>query len=206
MHTETMVPVIKKALGSQWDTLHPVVRQHYDLTPGTEQAVIMKGIMREIHHSAIAKLFLLPGRLFGALIPYRGENIPARVRNWTTTNDVRTMFWQRSFSFPNGKTAIFASRMVHVAGDEIIEYVRFGLGIRMRVSADRGSLIYRSTCYQWDIGALSIRLPTWLILGAGEIRESGTSDSGFEMDFQMRHPLFGRTFSYSGAFEMEPSR
>jgi hypothetical protein len=53
------------------------------------------------------------------------------------------------------------------------------------------------------MGRLSLRFPTWLLLGSGTITESGRSDTEFVMDFQMQHPVFGRTFSYSGRFVLD---
>ena len=82
----------------------------------------------------------IPAMLFGALIPYRGRDILVTVRNWTTADDAGCMFWHRTFLFPGDRRALFASRMVCVGTNEIIEYVRFGLGIHMRVFADQGSL------------------------------------------------------------------
>lgn len=196
-------PIIKQALGSDWDRLDPVVRRHYDLAPGTDQQVAMSGTMHDIDHSWIAKLFLLAGRMFGALVPYRGKDIPTTVRNWTTRDDGRNLFWHRTFTFPDGQQAIFTSRMMYLGGHELIEYVRFGLGIRMTMSVLNGSLVYKSIGYQWDIGRMSLRFPTWLLLGSGEITESGRSDTEFGMDFQMRHPWFGRTYSYSGRFVLD---
>jgi len=194
--------VIGRAQGEDWMTLHPVLRQHYGIVPGSDRQLLMTGTMTHIDHSLFAKLLLLPGRIFGALIPYRGTDIPATVRNWTTTTDPQSMFWRRRFQFPQGREAIFASRMAHIDADEIIEYVRFGLGIRMRLSVVHGALVYRSNGYQWDIGRFRLRFPDWLALGTGEIRETGLTDSIFEMSFVMHHPLFGRTFSYAGHFEL----
>ena len=203
MEVLTNEPVMKTALGEDWLRLDEAVRRHYDLTPGREAAVRMQGIMQEVDHSHIAKLYLLPGRIFGALLPYKGENVTASVRNWTTSTDQKAMFWHRVFDFGAGRKAVFASRMEYVGGDEIIEYVRFGLGIRMKLSVENGALKYRSTGYQWDIGAVKLPIPTWLILGDGEITETGISATEFSMSFRMRHPLFGKTFSYSGSFRLE---
>ena len=196
-------PIIKLALGSDWDRLDPVLRRHYDLTPGQDQQVVMSGTMHDIDHSWIAMAYLLAGRVFGALVPYRGKDIPTTVRNWTTRNDGRNMFWHRTFTFPDGRNAIFTSRMAYLGGQEFIEYVRFGLGIRMMVSVVNGSLVYKSTGYQWDIGRMSLRFPTWVLLGSGSITESARSNTEFFMDFQMKHPWFGRTFSYCGRFALD---
>lgn len=197
--------IIKRALGAAWNDLHPVIRRQHSIAPGTEAEVVMTGTLREVFHSGVANLFVVPGRLlFGALVQYRGTDVPTTVRNWTTLSDP-DVFWHRRFEFPGKKPVVFASRMAYLGGDEVIEYVRFGLGMRMRLSVDNGCLIYNSTGYQWDIGRISLRFPTWLILGRGWICQSGISETQFEMNFQMRHPLFGKTFSYSGRFELRDS-
>jgi len=123
----TAIPVIKNALGSAWDELAPVIRRHYDIHPGSDERVLMTGTMTRVDHSLIAKLFLLPGRIFGALIPYRGTDIPATVENRTRADDPRGMSWHRRFEFPGHPGTVFRSYMVHAGGDEIIEYRMFSV-------------------------------------------------------------------------------
>lgn len=195
-------PVIKQALGESWEGLAETVKQHYDITPGESSKMTIIGTMDEVYHSNIAKLFLLPGRIFGALVPYKGKNIPTEVRNWTSENNHKAMFWYRTLNFPNKPPLIFSSRMEYTNDDEIIEYVRYGLGIRMKMSVDNGALVFKSKSYVWTIGAISVPIPTWLILGDAVITEKAISEDEFYMDFYMIHPLFGKTFSYSGTFSI----
>ncbi|MFA7386661.1 MAG: DUF4166 domain-containing protein [Thiohalobacteraceae bacterium] len=195
-------PIIKRALGAAWYELHPIIRRQHNLMPCTKTEVVMNGVMYEVFHSRIAKLFVLPGRwLFGALVQYRGTDVPTQVRNWTVVEN-ESIYWHRVFHFHEKQPVVFASRMAYLEGDEVIEYVRFGLGMRMRLAVDNGCLIYESTGYQWDLGVLSLRFPTWLILGRSAIRQTGLSDTEFEMDFRMQHPLFGKTFGYAGRFKL----
>lgn len=203
--SEKQQPVIQKALGNNWDDLAETVKQHYDITPGEASNMTIKGVMDEVYHSPIAKLFLLPGRIFGALVPYKGKNIPTEVKNWTTRDNNAAMFWHRTLEFPNKAPVIFKSRMEYVKDDEIIEYVRYGMGIRMRMFVKDSALIFKSIGYIWKIGRIKIPIPTWAILGNAEIIERAISDDEFYIDFNMIHPLFGRTFSYSGVYSIEKS-
>ena len=203
--SEKQQPVIKKALGENWDELADIVKQHYDITPGKPSNMTIKGIMDEVYHSPIAKLFLLPGRVFGALVPYKGKNIPTEVQYWTTTDNNAAMFWHRTLEFPNKAPVIFKSRMEYVKNDEIIEYVRYGMGIRMRMSVNNGALIFKSIGYIWKLGEIKIPIPTWAILGNAEITEKSISDDKFFIDFHITHPLLGRTFAYSGVFSIVKS-
>jgi len=203
VNTPPNQPPVKRALGDAWAQLHPAIRRQHDLTPGTDAEVVMTGTLFEIHHSRIATLFVYPARLFGALVQYRGYDVPTTVRNWTTADDPQHVFWQRTFHFPDKEPVTFASRMAYLGGNEVAEYVQSGLGMRMRLSVRDGMLMYDGTGYRWDFQRLSLQLPSWLILGRGEICQSGLSDETFSMAFRMCHPLYGRTFAYSGEFRLD---
>lgn len=202
MHTEKPMSIMQKALGEQWDLLDNIVKQHYEMAPGTTADVTIHGRMDQVFHSNIAKLFLLPGRIFGALVPYRGRDIPTEVKNWTKEDNLKAMFWHRTLQFPDKPLTEFKSRMEYAGGDEIIEYVKYGLGIRMRMSVNEGALVFTSYGYVWDIGLARIPIPTWAILGNAQIIERALSDKEFYIDFNMVHPLYGRTFGYSGVFSI----
>lgn len=202
MQQEQPRSIMQKALGERWHQLDDIVQRHYEMSPGVPACVTIHGVMDEVFHSNVAKLFLLPGRVLGALVPYRGKDIPTEVRNWTEDNNAKAMFWHRTLQFPDKPLAVFKSRMEHVAGDEIIEYVKFGVGIRMRMSVRDGAMVFTSTGYVWDVGAVRLPIPTWAILGSAEIVERGISDEEFRIDFHMTHPLLGRTFGYSGTFSI----
>ncbi|MET0001350.1 MAG: DUF4166 domain-containing protein [Candidatus Thiodiazotropha lotti] len=203
MKTEKPTSIMKLALGEQWDLLDDIVKSHYEMAPGTTANVTIHGRMDQVFHSNIAKLFLLPGRAFGALVPYRGRNIPTEVRNWTRGDNQRSMFWHRVLQFPGKPKTEFKSRMEYAGGSEIIEFVKYGLGIRMRMSVKDGALVFISAGYVWDMGGARVPIPTWAILGDAEIIEKGISDDEFYIDFNMVHPLFGRTFGYSGVFSIK---
>jgi len=186
----------------EWNDLGEIVKRHYDITPGENSDMTIQGTMSEVYHSNIAKLFLLPGRIFGALVPYRGKQIPTRVKNWTRGNNHRAMFWHRTLEFPNKASVIFQSRMEHVSGNEIIEFVKYGMGIRMAMSVEERALIFKSVGYVWKVGPVTIPIPNWAILGDAEIIEKALSNKEFFIDFNMIHPLFGKTFSYTGTFQI----
>lgn len=113
------------------------------------------------------------------------------------------MFWHRTLYFPGRNPVIFRSRMEYIKDNEIIEYVRHGMGIRMQMSVKDAALVFKSLGYVWKIGGFKIPIPSWLILGDAEIIEKAISGEEFFIDFNMIHPLFGKTFSYSGVFSIE---
>lgn len=193
-------PVIWQAVSDRWDELASIVQRHYDIAPGRSSKIQIRGTMDEVYHSMIAKLFLIPGRLLGALVPYKGKQIPTQVINWTLAENNKAMFWHRTLEFPGKPPLIFASHMEYVGDNEIIEYVRYGVGIRMAMSVEQGALVFKSKGYVWKLGKRMIPIPAWLILGDATIIEKAETDEQFYINFTMTHPLFGKTFSYSGRF------
>jgi hypothetical protein len=61
-------------------------------------------------------------------------------------------------------------------------------------------LRYDSRGYQWDLGLLTLPIPDWLLLGTAVIREIPESEETFRVEFTVDHPLWGRTFGYTGRF------
>jgi hypothetical protein len=200
MSRDKNIPVIQKALGEKWNKLDTIIKLHYDLKPGCDTELHLRGAMCEVYHSKIGKLFLLPGRIFGALVPYKGRKIPTEVKNWTSKENQQAMYWHRRLFFPNKEPVIFRSRMEHIQDNEIIEYVNYGMGIRLRTYTQNKSLHFQSLGYIWKVGPITLPIPNWATLGEAEIVEKAISDRELYVDFNMIHPLFGKTFSYSGSF------
>lgn len=201
MEEETQTPVIRQALGDDWEKLHPAVRRHYDISAEGTDRMLLKGTMYEVDHSTGIKPFIWVAQIFGALVPYRGRNLPVEVLN-TARPGRNTLFWQRHFHFPGRKPFQFLSRMESIEGNEIVEFVRYNLGICMAMSEDDGALRYTSRGYLWKLGPVKLRIPDKLLLGDAVITERGIDENTVELDFTITHPLFGRTFTYSGRFEL----
>lgn len=89
--------------------------------------------------------------------------------------------------------------------NQIIEYVRFNIGTRMRLFEENGALVYKNRDYVWKLGKFMIPIPSWLFVGDATIQERSISPTAIEMDFIMRHPWFGMMFRYRGHFEVKPS-
>lgn len=202
MQTYKQDPVIKKALGNEWKKLAPVVKRHYDLSPESQDCLTLVGIMNEVYHSPAAKLFVLAGRFFGALVSQQGVEIATVVRNLAQTREENMLMWHRTLHFNDKEPVVFESHMVTKNPHEVIEFVKFGMGIRMKLSVIDQALVYRSINYLWNIAGFSIPLPNWLLLGEAVIIESACADDKVHLDFKIRHPLLGTTFRYSGKFSI----
>ncbi len=196
---------IQRALGADFDNLHPVVRRHY-----SERAIDIAGTMDSVYvRDAIKPLALASYKLLYAPVPYSGKNVEISLRN--RVDDSGAMHWVRTF-FGNDsfrKTVTFESHMVCSGEHRIIEFSRYGIGVEADLSVDaEGSLVYEMHKYvvRLPVFGLILRFPTWLSpFGGGRTTETGESETGFSVDFEMRHPLFGRTIAYTGSCRFEPS-
>jgi hypothetical protein len=197
------LPLLRLALGDDaWRRLAPVIRRHYDIPPTDGTPCVLHGVMEEIFHAPAIKPWLALARRFEALVPHQGRDVPTEVRNWTDPAQPGALFWHRTFHFPAGRT-VFSSRMEAGADGELIELLRFGVGIRMRVSERDGALVYTGRDHCWRFGTALASIPNWALLGDATIVESAVSEDELRVDFEIVHPLLGRTFGYRGKFRLD---
>lgn len=195
--------IFRLALGEDaWQRLAAPVRQHYDLAADSANSKTLNGVMDEIFHAPAIKPLLWLARGFGGLVPWQGRDVPVEVRNWTDPARPNCLFWHRRFQFADGRRLVFASRMELAQDGEIIEFLRFGIGVRMRVAESGGALVYTARDHCWKIGPWLLGIPHWLLLGEARIVESPAAEGGIRLDFTITHPWLGRSFGYRGRFAM----
>ncbi len=194
-------PVFKNVLADDWDKLGSVIKHHYSLMPFSDDYICVTGQMLEIFHSAIAKLFIPFGLLFGAVVPYRAKNIPVDV-HYNSNHNNGHIYWDRVFKFTDKKHFHFKSHMEHVEGNEVIEYVRFGVGMRLQVTAEGGALVFRDIGYIWRVGSIKIPIPVNWVFGNAYVEERPVDEDNFTMKMVLTHPLFGVMFRYNGQFSL----
>ena len=193
-------PVFQNLLGDDWNKLGEVVRRHYFLRPNSSDYICVSGKMLEVYHSAFAKLLIPFGLLFGAIVPFKGKNILTDV-HYNASPENANIYWDRVFKFPR-RDYHFKSHMEPQGQHEAIEFVRFGMGIRLRVSAEEGALVFRDIGYLWRILGLDIPIPGRWVMGSVYVEERPISVNSFSMQMILKHPMFGVLFRYQGRFEL----
>lgn len=187
---------IAHALGSNWSKLAPAIRMHYS----SDKKMTLKGTMDEVWHSKIAGFFIFFSRFLGALVPFTGSNVPTITHNWLSEDNLK-YFFRREFHFEKKRPLTFSSHMEYYKKDEIIEYVKFGVGIRMKLTVEDGTLVYTIIDYIQDLKYFKIHIPSVLLLGGGHIIEKQINANTIRVEFELTHPIFGKTFTYSGNFK-----
>ena len=188
--------MFRTILAKQWDLLSPAIQQHYGIKEG--ETIKMQGELA-VKHGKWIKMLMPLVRLTGALVPVEGDNFLVTVENQRIGD---TFYWRRQFK-KDGKIYRFNSKMKS-NGNEIIEWVRFGVGIRMGLQEKNGALIYQDKGYVFKLGKWLLPIPIGLLMGKSYIEEftSQNSPHDFQMTFEIHHPWFGFGFSYKGYFNM----
>ena len=193
-------PIFQHILQPTWQQMPAVLHQRYANRANTNDKVVVDGVLN-VHVSRWMKFWSPLLRLCGALLPYAGKDIPVQVCFQSFPNSNHVGFY-RTFHFPKQGEVKFRSRLVPVKGDEVLEKMRFGLAWKMRYAYEdnKAKLLHKG--YVLCLGKLKIPMPVYLILGKAYAYETATSDNGFDMYFEIIHPLFGKIFGYDGSFTL----
>ncbi len=192
--------------GAAWSGLPATVRQRFSrrLRPGA--SVTYAGEIVESRRTRFGTLIAQLCRLIGGPLPlYDGVAVPAVV---TITEDGATggQFWTRMYGRPCGFPQVIHSSKRFAGPTGLEEYLGFGFGIALTVSADSTALHFRSDHYFVAIGAVRLRLPRWLGPGELTISHVDCGDGGFTFVLALRHSLFGEIIHQTGLFHERLTR
>lgn len=189
----TTVSIMQRALGAQWDELAPALKAHY-MAEGNRDVGVLS-----IEYPKLMQWPLNFLRLFGTLINQQAQQTPTQVSKRMSGEQ---QLWQRRVELPQ-RVLSFDSVWQYCEGNELIEYVKPFLGLKMAVKVQEGKLYYEGRSYILKLGRFLIPIPEALVLGHTTIEEVGVDDAHFTMDFRLHHPLFGQIYRYSGRFHTE---
>lgn len=191
------IPLLQKTLGEDWDKLPPVIQRHYNTSINSATCVI--GNMEIGYPSYLLPLISLI-HLCGGLVLTRGSRIETIVKKTVCATN-NTLVWSRTLKYPDNKKNHFYSKMSYLQDHELIETVRFGFGLRLKVSVEKGKLVYRSNGHVWQYGRFLLTFPDWLVLGNATIVEIPITNQQFKLNFSISHPFLGITYWYQGIFQ-----
>lgn len=193
-------PIFKSVFGNQWDSLPAVMHKHYANRMYSSDRTTVDGLMK-VEALLFTKFLSLLMRLTGALAPYAGEDIPVTV-HFDSQQDSNAFCFNRIFHYLNKQPYHFRSRMYPIGGNEIIEYMPTGIGWHAAYSFDGQKVLIKHLGYKVKVFGRTFTLPIEFLLGRGYAEEEATSDNSFRMYMDIRHPLFGKVYSYSGEFKI----
>lgn len=196
-----LAAVLSAALGTRWPSLHTDIRARFTLAPG-ETRQSFSGTMDDIQRSAlgwwIARLIA-----FVRILPaQRARNVPFEFHLSRAPAVAGGWIKQRLYHFSSGPFE-FRSVMSLTSKGELIEQFPWGLGMKIRLSAEGDSgdqLYFRDEGYFLCIGGLRMMLPRWLTVGRFTLLHQNIDRENFVVEIRIDHPVLGRLFYQRGQF------
>lgn len=193
-------PIFKHIFGDDWENLPLVMKKHYANRPYHDEKVTAEGVM-SVETSRLSA-FLSPFlRMAGTLVPYKGKGIPVTV-HFISTADSDEFHFDRIFYFPGRKPYRFHSRMQPVGGNEMVEFMRFGLGWRTAFAWNGKKIVLTHRGYVFRLFGFLLPLPLHLLIGKGYAEETPINYNEFSMRMEIRHSFWGKVYGYSGTFKI----
>ena len=193
--------LFKRVLGAKWQQLHPDIQARFDKNPLPNQPLYYQGQLSELSCSHFGRLlgFLTMPLIKGALIPFNDAHFPVDIEVYSKPN-CRDIFKQRIYRLHNRKPIQFTSFMREGKNGEVLEYVGFGLGMKLVLEVHQGNLYFTSDGDFWDIFGVLVPIPALLTPGKTFLCHRNDNASQFNIRIDIKHPIFGKTFSQVGIF------
>lgn len=203
-----MPSVVERALGKDFERLHPQIRRQYALKSTDHLACHGRGVMEEIWRGPFYVVpFLWLGSTRRIMFCETGSDVPFTLENYAYVDGLgrETLTWTRTFELDPPRrfdeTMIYSERR-----DRPVVYAgthqHLAVELKLSVDAD-GAFRVRTGAqrlYEWKPG---IRLPI-VLSGRADVRESFNDRRGrFEVEVDIRSPIWGRIFGYRGWFHLE---
>lgn len=207
--------IYQRALGPDFDRLHPRIRERFGFSSADGVASVGTGVMEEVWHGAPYTLpFLYIGTWRRIMFPERGRDVPFTIENYAYVDRFgrETVTWCRTFRTDRRTFGLRAPRrfdayMIYSEQRRrIVDYLgsheHLAVDIDPRVDG-RGGLCLRSGAQRFYEGPVAFTFPMFFS-GVAEVREWYDDAAGkFRVEVAVRNARWGPLFGYRGWFDVE---
>ena len=200
--------IYHRALGSDFDRLHPQIQRRFGFSSAADIASIGRGVMDEIWKGRFYTVpFLYVGTWRRIMFPETGRNIPFTIENYAFVDTFgrETVSWIRTFE--SRRTRRFDAYMIYSeARGCIVDYLgsHEHLAVDIDLSVDEeGGLRLRSGAQRFYEGPIGFTFPM-LFSGIADVREwYDEKAQRFRIVVDVQNKTWGPLFGYRGSFEVE---
>ncbi|MCI0351795.1 MAG: DUF4166 domain-containing protein [Acidobacteriales bacterium] len=203
-----MTSIYQRALGSDFEKLHPQIQRRFGFSSADGIAAIGRGVMEKIWHGAFYTLpFLYIGAWRRIMFPEHGCNIPFTIENYAYVDTLgrETVTWIRTFE--TRKLRRFDAYMIYSQQRGcIVDY----LGSHQHLAVDlhlsvtpNGGLCLRSAAQRFYEGMIGFSFPL-LFSGIADVCEWYDDHlQKFCIEVNVHNHVWGPLFGYHGTFDVE---
>lgn len=200
--------IYQRALGAQFDHLHPQIQKRFGLSSAGSLASIGTGVMDEIWHGRFYTLpFLYIGTWRRIMFPESARQAPFSIENYAYVDRFgrETVTWIRRFH--TKRLRRFDAYMIYSEQRKrIVDYLgtHQHLAVDIELSVDAtGGLRLRSGAQRFYEGRLAFNFPM-LFSGYADVCEwYDEAIQKFRIEVNVSNKLWGPLFGYRGSFEVE---
>jgi hypothetical protein len=201
--------IYQRALGADFDRLHPQIQRRFGFSSGDGVASIGHGVMDDVWRGAAWTLpFLCVGSWRRIMFPERGQNVPFTIENYAFLDRFgrETVTWIRTFALPRRPRRFDAYMVYSERRGAIVDYMgtheHLAVDLAIRVD-EEGALCLRSGAQRFYEGMLGFTWPA-LFTGIADVRESFDESLGrFRISVDVHNDVWGPLFGYRGTFDAE---
>ena len=204
-----MSSIYQKALGSDFEKLHPEIQKRFGFDSNDKIASIGKGIMQNVWHGKLYTLpFLYIGTWRNIMFPQSGKNIPFTIENYAYKDKFgrETVTWVRKYQFPSRQRRFDATMIYSEKRKRIVDYMgthqHLAVDIDMKV-ADNGGLNLTSGEQRFYEGVIGFKFPM-IFSGKATVCEwYDDKEQKFKISVVVTNHTWGKLFGYEGTFDAE---
>ena len=209
--TTTGQSIYRRALGVDFDRLHPKIQQRFDFAAADGIGQVGRGVMTRVWRGAPYTLpFLFLGTWRNIMFPERGRNIPFTIENYAYRDTLgrETVTWVRTFQLSGGRQRRFDATMIYSPTRRcIVDYMgshqHLAVDIDLAVDERTRGLRLRSGEQRFYEGPIAFRFPM-LFSGVADVVEWYDDALGrYRIDVRVTNRRWGPLFGYSGAFDLD---
>jgi hypothetical protein len=203
-----MTSIYHRALGSDFNRLHPQIQRRFGFSSSDSVASIGRGVMEEIWKGRFyTEPFLYVGTWRRIMFPETGRSVPFTIENYAFVDSFgrETVAWIRTFQ--SRRTRRFDAYMIYSeARGRIVDYLgsHEHLAVDIDLSVDEeGGLCLRSGAQRFYEGPIGFTFPM-LFSGIASVREWYDEKSHcFRIVVDVHNKTWGALFGYRGRFDVE---
>jgi len=203
-----MTSIYRRALGSDFERLHPCIQRRFGFDSTDGIASIGTGVMDEVWRGRFWTVpFLYVGASRRIMFPEVGRNVPFTIENYAFRDDFGRETVSLIRTFDSSKRRRFDAYMIYSEErGRIVDYLgsHEHLAVDLDLSVDPdGGLRIRSGDQRFYEGLIGVRFPH-VFSGRADVREWYDDAVGrFRISVDVRNRQWGRLFGYSGSFDVE---